>query len=71
MTACGVVSVKGRTKGNDSVHARSRDRGRRDLGEYKLGTPITVFDIIDEWAEVDICGWHGMILSKYVTIINE
>ena len=67
----GVVSVKGRTKGNDSVHARSRDRGRRDLGEYKLGTPITVFDIIDEWAEVDICGWHGMILSKYVTIINE
>ncbi len=67
----GVVSVKGRTKGNDTVHARSRDRGRRDLGEYKIGTPITVFDIIDEWAEVDICGWHGMILSKYVTVLDE
>ena len=67
----GVISVKGRTKGNDTVHARSRDRGRRDLGEYKLGTPITVFDIIDEWAEVDICGWHGMILSKYVTVVEE
>lgn len=67
----GVVSVKGKTKGNDSVHVRSRDRGRRDLGEYNLGTPITVFDIIDEWAEVDICGWHCMILSKYVTIISE
>ena len=35
------------------------------------GAPITVFDIIDEWAEVDICGWHGMILSKYVTVVEE
>ena len=64
----GVISVKGKTTGKDAVHARSRDKGRRDLGEYQLGTPITVFDIIDEWAEVDICGWHCRIESRYVTL---
>ena len=67
----GYVSSKGKITGKDTVHARSRDRGCRDLGEYKLGTPITVFDIIDEWAEVDICGWHGRILSKFVTFESE
>ena len=66
----GVVSVKGKTTGKDAVHARSRDRGRRDLGEYRMGTPITVFDIIDEWAEVDICGWHCRIESRYVTLLK-
>ena len=67
----GYVSSKGKITGRDTVHARSRDKGCRDLGEYKLGTPITVFDIVDEWAEVDICGWHGRILSKFVTLESE
>ena len=67
----GYLSSKGKITGKDTVHARSRDKGCRDLGEYKIGTPITVFDIIDEWAEVDICGWHGRVLSKYVTLEKE
>ena len=67
----GVVSVKGRTKGNESVHARSRDKGCRDLGEYKIGTPVTVFDIIEEWAEVDIGGSHCRMLAKYITVVKE
>jgi hypothetical protein len=67
----GVVSVKGRITGKDTVHVRSRDDGCRDLGEYKIGTPVTVFDIIDEWAEVDIGGWHCRILAKYVTLERE
>lgn len=67
----GLVSVKGKVSGNDGVHVRSRDKGCRDLGEYRLGTPITVFDIVDEWAEVDICGWHCRILSKFVTLEKE
>lgn len=67
----GVVSVKGRTQGRDKIHARSLDNGCRDLGEYKIGTPITVFDIIDDWAEVDIEGWHCRIMSKYVTLEKE
>ncbi len=67
----GLISVKGKTKGKDAVHVRSRDRGCRDLGEYRLGTPITVFDIVDEWAEVDVCGWHCRILTKYVTLVQN
>ncbi len=67
----GKVSVKGRTDGKDTVHVRSRDKGQRDLGEYRIGTPITVFDIIDEWAEVDISGWHCRILAKYVILEKE
>ena len=67
----GVVTVKGKAKGKETVHVRSRDKGCRDLGEYLQGTPITVFDIVDEWAEVDICGWHCRILTKYVTLEKE
>ncbi len=67
----GLISVKGKTKGKDTVHVRSRDKGCRDLGEYRLGTPITVFDIIDEWAEVDLGGWHCRVLTKYVTLTQE
>ena len=30
-----------------------------------------VFDIVDEWAEVDICGWHCLMLSKFLTVEKE
>ena len=67
----GLVSVKGRIQGKDTVHVRSRDKGVRHLAEYRVGTPITVFDIIDEWAEIDIAGWHCRIDSRYVTLEKE
>ena len=67
----GRVSVKGRIQGRDTVHVRSRDKGIRHLAEYRVGTPITVFDIIDEWAEIDIAGWHCRIESKYVTLDRD
>lgn len=72
-----LLSVKGKTQGRDTVHVRSSDHTHRYLdsasqpGEYKLGTPLTVFDIVDEWAEVDIAGWHCCVNSKYVTLIAE
>lgn len=67
----GVLSVKGRTKGNDTANIRSRDSKHRILDEYPLGTPVTVFDIVDEWAEIDICGWHCVINSKFLTLEKE
>ena len=67
----GWVSVKGRIKGNDSANIRSRDSKLRVLADYKLGTPLTVFDIIDDWAEVDVGGWHCYINKKYVTLEQE
>ena len=70
----GLVSVKGRVKGRDTVNVRSRDDTHRYLdpgNPFTVGTPITVFDIIDEWAEVDICGWHCLINSDYLTLDQE
>ena len=67
----GLIAVKGKTQGKDTVHVRSRDRGCRDLGEYRLGTPITVFDIVDNWAEIDICGWHCRVLAKHVVLTGK
>lgn len=70
----GLVSVKGRIKGKDTVNVRSRDETHRYLDPstpVTVGTPVTVFDIIDEWAEVDICGWHCLINSAYLTLERE
>lgn len=68
----GYVSIKGKIKGNTTVHVRSAGSSSgRDLGDYKLGTNLTVFDIIDDWTEVDIEGWHGWIQTKYVTLEKE
>ena len=70
----GLVSIKGRIKGKDTVNVRSRDETHRYLdpsAPVAIGTPVTVFDIIDEWAEVDICGWHCLINSDYLTLERE
>ena len=66
-----VISVKGRTKGKDTANIRSRDKTARVLTDYALGTPLTVFDIVDEWAEVDVCGWHCRINTKFLTLEKE
>ena len=66
-----VISVNGKTKGKDSVNVRSRDEKCRVLQDYALGTPLTVFDIVDEWAEVDVCGWHCRINTKFLTLEKE
>jgi len=70
----GLTSLKGKIKGKGTINVRSRDDTHRYLdpdSPYLVGTPITVFDIIDEWAEVDICGWHCLINSDYLTLENE
>ena len=70
----GLVSIKGKIKGKDTVNVRSRDDTHRYLdpkAPVTVGTPVTVFDIIDEWAEVDICGWHCLINSSYLTLENQ
>ena len=66
-----VLSVKGKTTGKNTAHVRSRDKGMRDLGEYCVGTPVTVFDMVDDWAYVDIEGFFCRVESKYVTLEKE
>lgn len=67
----GYLTVKGKMTGKGTGPARSRDKGMRNLGDYKAGTPITVFDIIDNWAYVDIGGFFCRLESKYVTLEKE
>ena len=67
----GMLSVKGRTTGHDTCNIRSRDDKHRVLAEYPLGTPVTVFDIIDDFAQIDICGWHCTINAKFLTMEKE
>lgn len=67
----GLISVKGRTKGKDTVNIRSSDAKHRVLADYRLGTPVTVFDVADDWAEVDVCGWHCTINTKFLTMEKD
>ena len=66
----GYLSVKGKTEGRDTVKIRSMDMSGKILKECKVGTPVTVFDVIEGWVEIDGEGFHGMIQSKYVTMEN-
>jgi hypothetical protein len=67
----GVLSVKGKTSGRDTCNIRSRDDKHRVLADYPLGTPVTVFDVIDDFAQIDICGWHCTVNTKFITMEKE
>ena len=66
-----LLSLKGKTTGRETCNIRSRDDKHRILAEYPLGTPVTVFDVIDDFAQVDICGWHCTINMKFLTMEKE
>lgn len=67
----GILTVKGKSTGKAYATARSRDKGKRSLKDCNVGTPITVFDIVDDWAYVDIEGYFCRLESKYVTLEKE
>ena len=67
----GLISVKGRIKGRDTANVRSNDKTHRVLADYQLGTPVTVFDVVDDWAEIDVCGWHCSINVKFLTMEKD
>ena len=67
----GYMTYKGRTSGKVTVSVRSRDKGCRNLGDYNIGTPVTVFDILDNWVEVDACGFHARIKTEFVTLAKD
>ena len=65
----GLISVKGRTKGTDTVWIRSEAKNSsRHLKEFRQGTPLVIFEMGPKWTEVDVEGWHCYILSEYVTV---
>ena len=67
----GLLSVKGKTAGRETCNVRSRDEKHRILAEYPQGTPVTVFDVIEDFAQIDVCGWHCTINMKFLTMEKE
>ncbi len=67
--AAGIVTIKGKTPSGNTVHPRtSNTNNARQMQEYPVGTPITVFSQDEKWSEIDIGGWHCYMLSKFVTL---
>lgn len=67
----GYLSVKGRTTGKDTATIKSRDKAKRRLEDCRLGMPMTIFDIVDDWAYVDIDGFFCRVDVKYVTLEKD
>ena len=68
--AAGIITVKGKatTKGS-TVHVRSSKSNKaRQIAEFPVGTPISVFEQDEKWSEVDAGGLHCYILSEFVTL---
>ena len=63
--------MKGKTAGRETCNVRSRDEKHRILAEYPQGTPVTVFDVIEDFAQIDVCGWHCTINTKFLTMEKE
>ena len=65
----GIITVKGKTPRGNTVHVRSSNKNTaRQIAEYPVGTPITVFNQEGKWSEIDVEGLHCFILSEFVTL---
>ncbi|MDR1569459.1 MAG: SH3 domain-containing protein [Oscillospiraceae bacterium] len=40
------------------------------LGQYKNGTPVTIYEEIGEWYRVKISGANGYVMAKYVKVVK-
>ena len=65
----GIITFKGKIDKNNPVHIRSANTNTaKQLAEFACGTPLTVFAQDGRWTEVDVGGWHGYILTEFVTL---
>ncbi len=65
----GLITYKGRTNSNNTVHVRSLSKtSSRQIAEFGCGTPLTIFSQDEKWCEVDVGGWHCYIMSQFVTL---
>ena len=67
--AAGIITVKGKTPSGNTVHVRSSMKNTaRQIAEFPVGTPVTVFAQDEKWSEIDVEGLHCYILTKFVTL---
>ena len=65
----GYLSLNGKIKGNGRVQVRDLET-RSILTGFKPGTPVTVFDILEDYgfAEIDVEGRHCVVNVKCLTL---
>ncbi len=67
--ATGVLSFNGRATGKTTVNVRLEgDRDSRKIGEYKTGTPIAVITAGETWTEIEVKGYRGFVMTKFLTV---
>lgn len=65
----GWITFRGKTDSNNTINVRMNGKnGSRILGDFKAGTPITIFEVGSKWAEIEVEGYHCFILSEFVTV---
>ena len=65
----GKICIDGRVTGKSTINIRANANNKaRILGDYVLGTPLTIFSRDEKWCEVDVEGWHCYILTEYVSL---
>ena len=67
----GYVTIKGKTKGKETVQLRARETQGILEVQTCQGKPLTVFDVIDDFAEVDVEGKHCLINAKFLTLEKD
>lgn len=65
----GWITFRGKLDSNNTINVRMTASGNsRILDDFKAGTSITIFEVGEKWAEIEVEGYHCYILSEYVTI---
>ena len=63
----GYLSLNGKTKAKGIVQVRDL-KTKSILSSFKPGTPVTVFDILDDYAEIDVEGLHCVVKLSCLTL---
>jgi len=64
----GVLSHNGKATGGTTVNIRlEADSGSRKIGEFRTGTEVMVIKRSEEWCEIEVSGFRGFVLNRYIT----
>lgn len=65
----GVLSWEGKATGRTKINVRSApEKSAKKVGEWKTGTPVTVFSLSEGWYEIEYKGEHGYVMEQYLTL---
>lgn len=63
----GYLSLNGKIKGKGRIQVRDFSTGSIVEG-FQPGTPVTVFDFLDDYAEIDVAGFHCVVKLDCLTL---